>query len=221
MSKSILDNYQTALLKDLSSIETIADSFYLSGGTALAEFYLHHRLSEDLDFFTTQEFDAQSVYISLKALQKRHKIKQIDFQKSFNRNLFFLHYEDGYVLKTEFTYYPFTQLEQGKVWNGIKVDSLMDIATNKAFTIYQNPRTRDFIDLYMILADNSQWTFNGVLRKARLKFDWHIDPIQLGAQIQKVKEVKDYPKMITRIEDSSWQNFFLQETQKLADTIFQ
>lgn len=33
---------QTALQRD----------FFLTGGTALAHFYLHHRLSEDLDFFT-------------------------------------------------------------------------------------------------------------------------------------------------------------------------
>ena len=31
------------------------------------------------------------------------------------------------------------------------IDSLIDIATNKIFTIYQNPRSRDFIDLYLIL----------------------------------------------------------------------
>jgi len=27
----------------------------LSGGTALSEFYLHHRFSEDLDFFSEKE----------------------------------------------------------------------------------------------------------------------------------------------------------------------
>ncbi|MBI3956224.1 nucleotidyl transferase AbiEii/AbiGii toxin family protein [Candidatus Gottesmanbacteria bacterium] len=29
--------------------------YYLTGGTALSEFYLHHRLSEDIDFFTRSE----------------------------------------------------------------------------------------------------------------------------------------------------------------------
>ncbi|WP_448605353.1 nucleotidyl transferase AbiEii/AbiGii toxin family protein [Thermoflexus hugenholtzii] len=31
------------------------EHFYLTGGTALAEFYLGHRISFDLDLFTTQE----------------------------------------------------------------------------------------------------------------------------------------------------------------------
>jgi predicted nucleotidyltransferase component of viral defense system len=33
--------------------ENVLKDFYLAGGTALAGFYLGHRLSEDLDFFTT------------------------------------------------------------------------------------------------------------------------------------------------------------------------
>lgn len=32
---------------------TLADSFYLTGGTALSAFYLEHRYSVDLDFFTS------------------------------------------------------------------------------------------------------------------------------------------------------------------------
>ena len=39
----------------------VADSFYLTGGTALARFYFHHRESIDLDLFTNQrdaDFDA-------------------------------------------------------------------------------------------------------------------------------------------------------------------
>ncbi|MFH1233514.1 MAG: nucleotidyl transferase AbiEii/AbiGii toxin family protein [Patescibacteria group bacterium] len=32
----------------------MCSNFYLTGGTALAEFYLHHRLSEDLIFFPSK-----------------------------------------------------------------------------------------------------------------------------------------------------------------------
>ena len=47
---SILSKNQINLLTLLSNEKSISDSFYLSGGTALAEFYLQHRLSEDLIF---------------------------------------------------------------------------------------------------------------------------------------------------------------------------
>ena len=36
----------------------LAEIFYLTGGTALSAFYLHHRESEDLDFFSREPFRA-------------------------------------------------------------------------------------------------------------------------------------------------------------------
>ncbi|MEW5692252.1 MAG: nucleotidyl transferase AbiEii/AbiGii toxin family protein [Candidatus Hydrogenedentota bacterium] len=35
--------------------------FYLTGGTALSEFYLKHRISEDLDFFCENE-EVNAIY---------------------------------------------------------------------------------------------------------------------------------------------------------------
>src|SRR5258708_17660707 len=47
----VLTRFQLNVLKVLSR-EPLLKDFYLTGGTALSAFYLHHRLSEDLDFFT-------------------------------------------------------------------------------------------------------------------------------------------------------------------------
>jgi len=105
MAKTILTEEQQLLLNLISQQKDIASNFYLSGGTALAEYYLQHRLSEDLDFFSMEEVDPMAIRVSLKKVQKRAEITKIDFQQSFNRNLFFLHYKDG-IVKMEFTYYP-------------------------------------------------------------------------------------------------------------------
>jgi len=51
MARTILSPNQTRLLEIIANDKEICHRFYLTGGTALAEFYLHHRLSEDLDFF--------------------------------------------------------------------------------------------------------------------------------------------------------------------------
>ncbi|MFO7633905.1 MAG: nucleotidyl transferase AbiEii/AbiGii toxin family protein [Caldilinea sp.] len=53
-----------------------SDGFYLTGGTALARFYFHHRESIDLDLFTNQpdaDFDAlnRAVLAILQALDLR------------------------------------------------------------------------------------------------------------------------------------------------------
>ena len=50
MAKTILAKRQQNLLTLLKRNENITDNFYLSGGTALSEYYLHHRYSENLDF---------------------------------------------------------------------------------------------------------------------------------------------------------------------------
>jgi predicted nucleotidyltransferase component of viral defense system len=58
---SILTNTQKSLLKYLSNNESLTKDYYLSGGTALSEYYLHHRLSEDLDFFSMHEVDLPAI----------------------------------------------------------------------------------------------------------------------------------------------------------------
>jgi len=43
--------------------------FFLSGGTALSEFYLKHRLSQDIDLFTTnQEIDFEQVSVEVRKI---------------------------------------------------------------------------------------------------------------------------------------------------------
>jgi predicted nucleotidyltransferase component of viral defense system len=219
IQSSILSENQKKLLKLLSIEKSICAHFYLTGGTALAEFYLHHRLSEDLDFFSEQEFDPQSISVILKKIQKSASIKKIEYQQSFNRNLFFL-YTDTDIIKTEFTYFPFTRIEQKQKIGELFIDSLIDIATNKIFTIYQNPRSRDFIDLYAILKHNSALTIDSLIDHAQIKFDNHIDVIQLGAQYLKVKELKDYPRMTVDIDEKIWQEFFIKEAEKLSSKVF-
>lgn len=219
MEKTILTPQQRAVLDAFASESRIRDSFYLTGGTALSEYYLHHRLSEDLDFFSEQEVDSAGVFAILKKIQKVTRIKKIDYEQSFNRNLFFLRM-DGEVLKTEFTFFPFPRIESSRLRRGIPTDSLIDIAVNKLFTIYQKPRSRDFIDLYLILKEKC-WTLAGIIEKATVKFDWHIDPLQLGGQFLQATEVKDYPRMLNRLENTRWQSFFLQEAKKLSKQIFE
>lgn len=189
----------------------------LTGGTALAEFYLQHRLSEDLDFFSENEVEPQAIAVFWKQHQKSLGIKKVVFEQSFNRNLFFLHLEKE-IIKTEFTYFPFPRIEKKTKIKKLFVDSLLDIAVNKVFTIYQKPRSRDFIDLYLIIKKTG-WQIDDLIKKAKIKFEWHIDPLQFGAQLIKVTEVKDYPKMIEKIDPKIWQDFFLSEANFFKDKI--
>ena len=72
MGKTILTPKQLKFL-ELAAVEPkIVKDFYLTGGTALSEFYLHHRLSEDLDLFCpTDEVDQKFVGLFLKKISQK------------------------------------------------------------------------------------------------------------------------------------------------------
>jgi len=217
--KTILSKNQKEILGIISKDKLICRNFYLTGGTALAEFYLQHRLSEDLDFFSENEFEPQDISVFWARIKKIAKIKKVEYQQSFNRNLFFLDLIDGDNIKTEFTYFPFIRIEKKEKIGDLYVDSLLDIAVNKVFTIYQNPRSRDFIDLYFILEKYKNLSLDDLVTKAQIKFDNYIDPILLGVQYMKVIELKDFPRMLIKIKEKTWQDFFLNEAKKLSNKI--
>ena len=51
-SKSILTQKQSAFLDKIGHNDFFVKNFYLTGGTALSAYYLKHRISDDLDFFS-------------------------------------------------------------------------------------------------------------------------------------------------------------------------
>lgn len=214
---AILSKNQTEILSLLSKEKLITESFYLSGGTALAEFYLQHRLSEDLDFFSEEEFDPVFITSTFKKLQDKAHIVKINYEQSFNRNLFFIEIKND-TIKIEFTYFPFTRIESKKQFGNLYIDSLIDIAVNKIFTIYQKPRSRDFIDLYCILTQEKTWKVDELIQKAQVKFDNYINPLQLSSQFVKAPVLKDYPNMIKKIDEKEWQVFFMDEAKRLAES---
>lgn len=217
MAKQILTKQQIKLLDLVGRDQWLCEQFYLTGGTALAGFYLHHRYSEDLDFFSEREFDPQNIRIFLKKIKTKLGFTNVDFEQSYNRNLFFLHFP-GEVLKTEFTFFPFPRIGQGRKEHRVTLDSLLDIAVNKLFTMYQQTRARDYIDLYFIY-QKQNWSISDLIKHAKAKFDWHIDPIQLGTQFQKAEEASDYPRLVENIDPKTWQDFFIQEAGKLESIV--
>ena len=220
MALQLLTKKQSTLLKAIGGSKAIADSFYLTGGTALAGFYLFHRYSEDLDFFSEREVDPLALTAWFHTLKQTLSIATVDYRQSFNRNLYFLTFSDGETVKTEFTYFPFTPIEKPiKTDYGVSLDSMRDIAVNKLFSIYQRTVARDYIDLFF-LVQKSEATVADLIKQARIKFDTAIDPLQLGSQFAKAADVRDYPRMAVPLDHSAWQQFFAEEAEKLKPQIF-
>lgn len=215
----VLSSFQKkALARFLKS--QLSKKFYLAGGTALAEFYLKHRKSEDLDFFTQDELDFKEIKKFSETLQKIVPLQKIEFLKRFGLLTFFFYpINEVAKYKIDFGQYPFETIEPLKKFGNLQVESLYDIAVDKAHTISVNPRFRDFVDMFFILKKEKEWKFQDLFKRAQEKFELAVNPIQLGQSLLQVKTLTDMPIMLKNLNLKEMQKFFLNEALTLKKEI--
>lgn len=187
----------------------------------MAEFYLHHRLSEDIDLFSEKyEVNQSATDAFLKKISLKLKIKKIERSQFLGLVSYILIYKDNQKLKVDFNYYPFLRIETGRKFGKLQIDSLIDIAANKIHTIFMKPRTRDYIDLFCIFKDKSM-DLHALILLAKAKFDWDIDKMNLANQFIRVKDIKkeDYPKVLIPFNPDEMERFFLSLAKNLKKDI--
>ncbi len=145
----------------------LASRFYLTGGTALAAFYLRHRYSEDLDFFCPEDFRVEEILGWLRSLPES---PEIQYERKYDRRLFLLTPAEGDALKVEFTRYPFPSIEPVRTVEGLRVDSLPDILANKMVAITDRHDPKDFVDLYWAFVRHPELKPLDVVAAAEPKF---------------------------------------------------
>jgi predicted nucleotidyltransferase component of viral defense system len=197
----------------------------LTGGTALAEFYFKHRLSEDIDLFSEKEVSPRVVEAFLKTKSPKLGVSKIVKQNVHGLYTYKLGYLDGESLKVDFNYYPFPRIEKGVFFGKLEVSSIYDIAVNKIHTISMRSRARDYIDFYFILT-RSEYKPEKYLERMRIdsqaKFDWPLEVKNLAAAFLKVVDFEktDYPKMLVPFDRKKMEEFFLTQAKKLEKEIF-
>lgn len=196
----------------------ILKRFYLSGGTALSCWYLHHRESFDLDFFSEKEVNATYLIRWLASNKTKLGITKITYEEQLGFHFFILAFQNE-ILKVDFSYFPSERIEQSIVWRGLQIDSLYDIAVNKFNTIAAAPRGRDYIDLYLILK-KTDWAVEKLRNDASAKHGISIDTIHLARQFLLVSEFEDLPKMLVPFDKKEMDDFFLKLAKSLEKDIF-
>jgi len=134
----IMSDERHTLLKLLAT-KGMLETFYLAGGTAAA-LYLGHRWSEDLDFFSAQEFDP---------FQLAAKLSSLDGFVLTGQAPGTLHCFINRV-KVSFLYYPYPLIDAGNSYKNIQLASLTDIALMKIIALMQRGTKKDFVDLYFL-----------------------------------------------------------------------
>lgn len=216
---TILNKDQQKFLEFVLKEPYILKRFYWTGGTVLSEFYLHHRDSHDIDLFSeNQEIHLPSINKFIGMVGYKMKTKKIIHRQFLGLHNYTLFLPNG-ELKIDFNYYPFKRIDSSKKWNKLEIDSLEDITANKIQTISTRARERDFVDLYYIYK-MKKFDLKKMIILAKTKFDWHIDPIQLGKTFLQITNLHDVPRMLVPFKRKEIEKFFLELANDLKEDIF-
>lgn len=134
-----------------------APNLRLDGGTALAAYYLHHRESEDLDFFSDPGLNAPAFGAEVKEAAAAEGVRLDSFGgQSLGMVTYIAHNpadpEQG--VKLQFAVQsPFRLEPLENAAEGIYVSSYRDICAGKLHAICDRLAHRDFYDLYVILTE--------------------------------------------------------------------
>lgn len=211
---SVITQKQKLILEGIAENGYLRSQFYFTGGTVLAEYYLQHRYSEDLDFFSEEKFDNQIIFTIISGWKKKYNF---DFKSRFVEVVyrFELIFTDKTKIKLDFGYYPYKRLEKSLKKNNIQIDSLRDIATNKLFTINQRTDVKDFADLYFLLKD--KFTVWDLIDSTKVKFGEIYSDIELIAlDMMKVDDFTEMPKMIKPLKLDQLKRYFRERAVQIG-----
>ncbi|MGA9348939.1 MAG: nucleotidyl transferase AbiEii/AbiGii toxin family protein [Anaerolineae bacterium] len=124
--------------------------FYLTGGTALSEFYLGHRISFDLDFFTVEAELALPFSRQMEAACLSQGL-QVSVTRRFASFVEFGLHRGEESLRVDLTLdAPFRFAHPMLSEYGVWVNNFQDLKTEKVLAYYGRAEPRDAVDLYFI-----------------------------------------------------------------------
>lgn len=209
---SLLSPLQRDFLREFFARET-GRRFFLTGGTALAEYYFRHRLSEDIDLFTTDD-DALNLArqeFRQMALTLNAALTSVLSTPTFQR--FELMRADSPPVKLDLVRDVDFQFGHRQEFEGVIVDSLENIGASKVTAIFGRTQSKDFVDLYVLMRSGQD--FQVLLRDAKEK-DAGLTEFWLAGMMRQVEKLKSLPPMLVPLELDTLKTFFLE----LADELF-
>ena len=215
MEKVTFTLLQKKIFDKVSEDPVLSKQFYFTGGTALSAFYLHHRESEDLDFFSETDFEDARIETLMKNVSMSFNTTY-RFTKKGGVRIFEFVKKDKLLIKIDFNHYPYKRVEKGKRYQGMAIDSLRDIATNKLLITNQRNDVKDFVDLYFLLKDFTIWD---IMYGVQKKFRMELDMVLIASDFTKVEQFDFLPKMLVPLKLSDLKEFFKQKAIELAKRV--
>lgn len=207
----VLTKEQQIILDEVKK-EPFFNEFYFTGGTALSAFYLKHRYSEDLDFFTEKQFDGNDLSDIVEKWSRKHNFT---FTSEFHQvvYIYMFKFANSEALKVDFGHYPHKHIKENETVNGLKIDSLTDIAVNKLLTVTQRTTIKDFVDLYFLLQEFTLWD---LIEGIRIKFRMEFEPFIIVSDLLKVEDFDYLPRMIKPLTIAELKIFYRKLAKELG-----
>jgi hypothetical protein len=167
--------------KILEIVGKLPVGFYLTGGTALGRAYLHHRYSDDLDFFVNDPPDFKSqVNTIIKALADAgHPIDISVTDDGFAR---FFVFDGGSSLKLDFVNdVPFRSGTPVITPLFVRTDNMNNILSNKV-TALGRCSAKDVVDIVYI-CEALQFNWENIVNDAAEKDLW-VNPVNVAAVLE-------------------------------------
>ncbi len=189
----------------------VGQEFFLTGGTALAAYYLRHRYSEDIDLFTLSSTALNEASNSLPSIalnlgaKLEERFRTASFQQAFIRT-------DGEELKIDFVRDVGAQFGEHQRLGNIIVDSELNIAVNKITAIFGRTTPKDFVDLYFLLKKG--YDLDELMQLAKGK-DLGFTEFYFAGMLRESRRVTTLPRMIEPVTIEELRAFF----QPLAEQI--
>jgi len=184
----------------------------------LSAFYLHHRYSLDLDFFTADPTGVSRAPAILEGIAY-----QIDAKVAFTRTLgtflqCFFQSAAGERVQLDFAQDGPYRLQPTLLDEelGLEIENLVDIACNKLSALFDRAEPKDFVDVYFICQE--VMPFDELVEKTKQKH-LGLDDYWLAVALQRVERVEILPRMIKPLFLDDLQNFFLEQARKLMARI--
>ncbi len=208
----ILTDLQRKVLDALFALESISRHFYLTGGTALAAYYLYHRISYDLDIFThsVEISDIEGIAeeaLRLSGLEVEKRLASPTFRRYFIEN----------ELQLNLVHDRDFRVGSPQLIEGIMVDNLKNIAVNKICSIYGRLDPKDYVDLYFILKDRPEDILE--LIKIAQNKDRGLEPFQWSKVIADAAIISVLPRMIMPLDLNEMKKWYKKLREIVLDSI--
>ena len=186
----------------------------MTGGAALAGFYLGHRSTEDLDLFTLEnDIEIGARLVREAAEEISAVIEPILTAPDLRRIL--VSRENESVVVDLVREYVFQVETEKRVINGIRIDTPEEILANKLCALLSRSEIRDLIDVRYL--ENAGIDLDAALENAAKK-DSGLTPAQLAWVIGQIKFGDDVtlPADISVTELSSYLNDLIERISRKA-----